>query len=76
MKTEIQEKKTVLKLGSNMITIPLKEETEEKVLYWSKEDTPIPRKNEILTNVFNEKYRVISAEKRSEDIEITLRRIN
>jgi hypothetical protein len=51
--------------------------TEEKpdntrVLYWSKNDTPIPKKGELLTNMFNERFKVISAVKQGDDIEITL----
>jgi|WetSurSiteA1Bulk_404760.scaffolds.fasta_scaffold13001_5 hypothetical protein len=51
--------------------------TEEKadntrVLYWSRFDTPIPKKGQVLTNMFNERYKVISAVKQGDDIEITL----
>ena len=44
-----------------------------RVLYWSKEDTPIPKKGQVLENMFNERYKVISAVKQSEDVEITLK---
>lgn len=71
-----QKEKTVLKLGQKMISIPINDGPEEKTIYWSKNDTPIPKKNEILTNMFNEKFQVMSTEKLSEDIEIVLRRIN
>lgn len=46
-----------------------------RVLYWSYEDTPIPKKGEVLTNMWNERYKVISAVRQSEDVEITLQKL-
>lgn len=48
------------------------EKPENRVIYWSKHDTPIPKKGETLTNMFNERYKVVSAVKQGDDVEITL----
>ena len=48
---------------------------EIRVLYWSKEDTPIPKKGQVLENVFNERYKVVSAVIQLEDVEITLQKV-
>lgn len=43
-----------------------------KIVYWNNQDTPIPRKGEIIQNIFREKFRVIGKEKGKEDTKITL----
>lgn len=34
--------------------------TNTKIISWSKWDTPIPKKGEIISNMFNEKFKVLS----------------
>lgn len=44
-----------------------------KELKWSNDDTPIPKKGEVLSNMFGEKYKVVKKEKKGKkDTLITL----
>lgn len=43
-----------------------------KHIIWNRDDTPIPRKNQILTNIFNEKWKVIRKIKGDETYELFL----
>ena len=43
-----------------------------KVLSWSNQDKPYPKKNEVLTNMYNEKFKVVSVTKNKDGAEITL----
>ena len=45
------------------------------VLYWSKNDTPIPKKGQVLETMFNERYKVVGVVKQPDDIEITFRKL-
>jgi len=43
-----------------------------KVLSWSNQDKPYPKKGEVLTNMYEEKFKVISVTKNKDGAEITL----
>jgi hypothetical protein len=43
-----------------------------KVISWSNQDKPYPKRGEVLTNTFNEKFKVVSVRKTSDGADITL----
>jgi hypothetical protein len=43
--------------------------------YWSIHDSPIPKKNEILETMFNEKFKVLSRARSGDEVVIKMQRV-
>jgi len=47
-----------------------------RVLTWDNNDTPLPKKGEILTNIFNDEFKVVKVEKGKKESLVHLEELN